>query len=255
MTRTSKHEPGTVCWVDLMTTDAEAARTFYKALFDWTFAIGGPESGYYSMANLGDDHVAGLGQIPSGANMPSAWSVYFASTDLDATIARIKEHGGAVMMGPMDVMEEGRMGVFADPTGAVFGVWQPKRHIGAMRVDEPGAMVWREVMSPDAAKARDFYAKVFDLTTQKIEGGMEYWTFHKDDQTVGGVMQMNDQMHDGMPPHWMTYFAVSDTDASAAKMTELGGKLYGGPFDSPYGRMAFGADPTGGAFAIIKPQR
>lgn len=250
MTTTNKHEPGTVCWVDLMTSDAEKARNFYKALFDWTFAIGGPESGYYSMANLGDDHVAGLGQLPPDSKFPPAWSVYFASADLDATIARIKEYGGTVIMGPMDVMEEGRMGSFVDPTGAMFGVWQPKRHIGAMRVDEPGAMTWREVMSPEAAKAADFYAKVFDLTTQKMEGGMEYYTLQRGNTFVGGVCKATEA-----PPHWRTYFAVSDTDAAVAKIRELGGNVFTEPFDSPYGRLAFVADPTGAAFAVIKPAR
>lgn len=255
MTRTSKHEPGTICWVDLMTSDAERARNFYKALFDWTFAIGGPESGYYAMANLGDDHVAGLGPLPPGATFPSAWSVYFAAADLDATAQRIRTNGGIVVMGPMDVMEEGRMAMCVDPTGAAFGVWQPKRHTGAQIVDEPGTMVWREVMSPDATKARDFYCKVFDLEAKKLEGEMAYWTLQKGEHVFGGVMQMNDQQHKGMPPHWMTYFAVADVDASAKKMKELGGTTFTEPFDTPYGRMTFGADPTGAAFAIMTPAR
>jgi predicted enzyme related to lactoylglutathione lyase len=237
-----------------MTSDAEKARNFYKALFDWTFVIGGPESGYYSMANLGDDHVAGLGPLPQNMDMPSMWSVYFASADIDATAARVKAYGGHVTLGPMDVMEEGRMALCVDSTGAVFGVWQPKRHIGAMRVDQPGTMAWREVVSVDAAKARDYYANVFGLTAQPVEG-MEYWTLHKGDTVVCGVMQANNIMHSGMPSHWMTYFAVSDTDAAAKKLQELGGKLFTGPFDSPYGRIATAADPMGAAFSIIKPSR
>jgi predicted enzyme related to lactoylglutathione lyase len=252
MTKTDKHEAGTVCWVDLMTTDAEKARNFYKALFDWTFWVGGPETGHYAMGKLGDDNVAGLGQIQPGMNFPSAWTVYFASDNLDATAEKVKANGGNVVMGPMDVMEEGRMGVFADSTGAVFGVWQPKNHTGATRVDEPGAMTWREVLSKDGAKARDFYAKVFGLEPKKLEGGMEYWTLHKGPNTVCGVMTMNDKQHAGMPPHWNNYFAVKNADESAKKVTELGGKVFAPPFDSPYGRIAIVADPTGAAFSIVQ---
>ncbi|HUS32292.1 MAG TPA: VOC family protein [Kofleriaceae bacterium] len=252
MTKTDKHEAGSVCWVDLMTTDAEKARNFYKGLFDWTFFVGGPETGHYSMGKLGDDNVAGLGQIQDGMKMPSAWTVYFASDDLDATIEKIKANGGSVMMGPMDVMTEGRMGVFTDSTGVVFGVWQPMNHKGAGRVDEPGAMTWREVMTKDAAKAREFYGKVFGLEAKKLEGGsMDYWTLHKGPNTVCGVMQMTDK-HAHMPPHWNNYFAVANADAAAKKVTELGGQVYAQPFDSPYGRIAIVADPTGAAFSIVQ---
>lgn len=254
MTTIGKHAPGTISWVDLMTTDAEKAREFYKGLFGWTFAIGGPESGHYSMANLGNDHVAGLGQIGPEMKMPSAWSVYFSTDDVDETVAKVKANGGRVMMGPMDVMEEGRMAVFTDPTGAVFGAWQPKRHGGAQRIDEPGTMTWYEVNTPDAVKARDFYCKVFGLEPQKLEGGgapTEYYTLHRGPKTVGGVLQMTKEWA-GVPPHWMAYFAVGNTDAAVKKITSLGGKVGVAPFDTPYGRIAVATDPTGAAFSIVQ---
>lgn len=252
MTKTNKHDPGTVCWVDLMTSDAEKARNFYKAMFDWTFAVGGPESGYYSMANLGEDHVAGLGPIPEGMKMPSAWSVYFCTDNVDTTAERVKANGGKVMMGPMDVMDEGRMAVLADPTGAVFGAWQPMKHTGAERIDEPGAMCWYEVYTTDAAKARDFYCKVFNLEPKKLEGAeVDYWTFHKGPKTVGGCMKMTEHMA-GMPSHWNTYFAVKDCDAAAKRVAELGGKVMAPPFDTPYGRMSAVFDPIGAAFCVIE---
>ncbi|HTL36137.1 MAG TPA: VOC family protein [Kofleriaceae bacterium] len=250
--KTNKHEPGTVCWVDLMTTDAEKARNFYKALFDWTFWVGGPETGHYSMGKLGEENVAGLGQIQQGMNMPPAWTVYFASDNLDATIEKIKANGGNVMMGPMDVMEEGRMGVFTDPQGAAFGVWQPKNHKGAGRIDEPGAMCWHEVYTTDAEKAIEFYSRVFGLERKKLDApGIEYFTLHKGPKTVGGVMKFSPQMH-GQHPRWNTYFDVADTDASVKKLESLGGKVMAPPFDTPYGRMSAVFDPTGAAFCLIK---
>ncbi len=254
MTTIGKHVPGTISWVDLMTTDAEQAREFYKGLFGWTFAIGGPESGHYAMANLGNDHVAGLGQIGPGTKMPSAWSVYFSTDDVDDTAAKVKANGGTVMMGPMDVMEEGRMAVFTDPTGAVFGAWQPKRHSGAQRIDEPGTMTWYEVNTPDAAKARDFYCKVFGLEPHKLDGGgppTEYYTLHKGPKTVGGVLQMTKEWA-GVPPHWMAYFAVPNTDAAVKTITSLGGKVGVAPFDTPYGRIAVATDPTGAVFSVVQ---
>ena len=255
MSKIEKHAPGTICWVDLMTTDAEKAREFYKALFDWTFAISGPEAGHYALAQKDGDQVAGLGPKPPGAAFPPAWSVYFASDDVDATAAKVTEAGGKIVMPPMDVMEEGRMAVFADTAGAVFGVWQAKRHGGAKRINEPAAMCWHEVYAPDAKQAVDFYARVFALEPHKMEmkdgPPTEYYTLHKGPTTVGGVMQMTKEWA-GVPPHWMAYFAVQDTDASVKRITELGGKVAVPPFDTPYGRIAVVNDPTGAVFSIIK---
>jgi predicted enzyme related to lactoylglutathione lyase len=257
MTKIDKHVPGTVTWVDLMTTDPTGVQKFYGELFGWTFDIGGPETNHYAMAKLGGANVGGVGPQPPGAQFPPAWSVYFASDDVDATIAKVKELGGNLVMGPMDVMEEGRLAFFADPTGAHFGVWQAKRHHGAQVIDEPGAMCWHEVATPDAAKARDFYCRLFGLEPQKMQtdqANFEYYTLHKGPKVVGGVLQMTKEWA-GVPPHWMSYFAVADTDDAAKKITALGGKVSVPPFDTPYGRIAVVNDPSGAVFSIIKQSR
>jgi predicted enzyme related to lactoylglutathione lyase len=150
-------------------------------------------------------------------------------------------------------MGEGRLAFCMDPTGAAFGLWQPMRHTGARVVDEHGAMTWAEVNTRDAVKARDFYASVFGAEPSRLEGeNMEYYTLKKGDKTFGGVLQMNDQWPANVPPHWMAYFAVDDADAAARRVTELGGKVMHGPFDTPYGRIAVVSDPAGAVFSIIK---
>lgn len=251
MTHVSSHRPGTPCWVDLMTPDVEAARSFYGALFDWTFDIGGPESYGYTMCKLGGRNAAGMGQKPPDAPFPSAWSVYFAVADADETAAKIRGAGGQVVMEPMDVSDAGRMAVCADPGGAVFGLWQARQHTGAEIIDEPGAMTWREVNTRDGARIRDFYASIFDLEHHKMEG-MDYWTLNVGDKAHAGVLQMDAHWPAEVPPHWMTYFAVPDVEAAAAHLTELGGKVCVPAFDSPYGRIAVVEDLAGAVFSIIK---
>jgi predicted enzyme related to lactoylglutathione lyase len=246
-----KHNVGTPTWMDLMTTDLEKARAFYGALFGWKFLIGSKETGYYTMCQLDGRNVAGMGQRPADAPFPPAWSLYFEVDDIDAYAARVRKHGGHVGMGPMDVMEEGRLAFCSDPTGAHFGMWQSKKHQGAKLVGEPGSMAWHEVNTRDAARARDFYAAVFGLEPKKMEG-MEYWTLHKGPQTVGGVFQMDSKWPSGVPAHWMNYFAVTDTDAAVKKVTEMGGKVHVPPMDTPYGRRATVTDPAGAAFTVIK---
>lgn len=137
-TRDEPWPQGTPSWVDLMVDDAEAAARFYGDLFGWESEAGSPETGGYRIAMLGGRAVAGIGSVPPGAQMPSVWTTYIAVDDLDATATRVTEHGGTIMMGPMDVMDQGRVAVAADPTGAVFGMWQAQQHIGAGRVNEAG---------------------------------------------------------------------------------------------------------------------
>ena len=246
---------GTVAWVDLQTPDLDKARRFYGELLGWSF-IGGddPNAANYTTAQIRGRKVAGLAKPPAQTKSPSAWTVYFATDNADDLVRRAKDEGGTVLMPTMDVMEHGRMALLSDPTGAVFGIWQAKLHHGAEVIDEPGAMTWHEVYSHDVSKAREFYARLFGLEQKRLEStDIEYWTLHKGDKTVGGLMQMTAAMPKDVPSHWNTYFAVADADASAKRVTSLGGKVMQPPFDTPYGRMSAVIDPLGASFCIIQP--
>lgn len=255
MSKIDRHEPGTISWVDLMTPDLSIAREFYGDLLGWSF-IGGddPRTAFYTQCQIEGRIVVGMGKLEPGMSMPSQWGIYFDAEDADRAAASIREHGGQVISGPMDVMEFGRMVVASDPTGACFGVWQAKSHSGALTVREPGAMCWHEVNTRDAVKAAGFYAAVFGLTARRIEAGsIEYHALQKGDKTVAGVLQMDASWPAEIPPHWMTYFQVEDTDAIAAKAGSLGGKVAVEPCDEPYGRFAVISDPAGAYFSVIVP--
>ena len=253
MTTVDKHAPGTVCWVDLMTTDPGAARTFYGSLFDWSFDIGGPETMGYTLCRLGGKNVAGLGPMMPGASHPTVWTLYHAVTDADATVSRIEEAGGEVVMPPMDVMEHGRMAIVKEPTGGTFGLWQDKTHGGMRVIDDPGSLAWSELNTRDHDKAAAFFRTVFGHEVKPLGApGMTYSTLHLGDKTVGGILQMDASWPAEVPPHFMIYFAVADTDASCAKIKELGGQVCVPPFDTPYGRIAVVNDPQGGTFSVVK---
>jgi uncharacterized protein len=254
MAEVTSYAPGTPSWVDLMTSDPEGARTFYAGLFGWEIEVGPPETGNYGMARLRGHNVAGLGGEPARDGMPTAWTTYIATDDVDGAVKRIADAGGEVMMGPMDVMGEGRMAVATDPTGAVFGMWQPGGHSGASLVNEPGTISWNELATRDLAAARRFYGAVFGYDWADVdtgEGGPLYATFVVGGRSVGGAMQMNDQWPAGIPSHWMPYFAVADADEAVAAVERLGGRVNVPPMDSPYGRFAIVADPQGGVFSVI----
>lgn len=245
------YEPGTPSWVDLGSPDPDAAADFYSGLFGWTVAEPGADAGGYRMATLHDRPVAGLGpqQQP---DIPPYWTTYVSVSDADAVTKGVRAAGGEVFLEPMDVFDFGRMAVFADSVGAPFAVWQPRAHIGAGLVNEPGTLCWNELTTRDPAAAKAFYPAVFGWsTTDQQMGPATYTEWKLGDRTVAGMMPMDDNWPSEVPSHWMAYFAVADTDASATRAQELGGTISVPPTDIPPGRFAVLNDPHGAVFSII----
>jgi predicted enzyme related to lactoylglutathione lyase len=254
MTHVEAHAPGMPIWVDLLSDNLEASRTFYAALFGWTFDIGPAESGHYTTCSLGGRRVAGMATKPPGPT-PNAWSMYLGVTDSAAKAAAIQEAGGNLLMGPMEVFDHGTMTVAMDPTGAAFGLWQPKVHTGFQIINEPGSFAWVDLYTRDLARASEFYRRVFGYETVNMDG-MPYVTLHLGAdraKVAGGIMQMDPkQFPVGVPSHWNTYFATANTDQAAAQVESLGGKVFAPGFDTEYGRIAVVADPQGATFSLIQ---
>ena len=143
----------------------------------------------------------------------------------------------------------GRMAVCADPTGAVFCLWQSKDHIGAELVNEHGTLTWNEIMTPDIAKASEFYVELFGWAAEVTDlGPMQYTSFLlKDRQTAGGMSSPAD----GIPAHWGVYFCVDDTDALVEQAKGLGATVFAEPTDIPPGRFATLTDPQGAMFNVL----
>jgi predicted enzyme related to lactoylglutathione lyase len=250
-TRTS-YDPGVPCWVDLGTDDPDGARAFYGDLFGWTFDIGGPEYGGYTMCLLDGAPVAGMMQTQS-AEQPVAWSTYIATDDLDTTVMNATAAGATVIVEPMEVSEAGRMAFLLDPTGAAIGLWQAGGHAGSARVNEHGAVVWNELATRDLEAAETFYGRVFGWAFQPMEiPGMEYSVFEVDHRVTGGLMQMGDDWPEGVPPYWSVTFHVDDVDAASARAKELGATEHVGLTDTEYGRFTIVTDPAGAAFTLMQ---
>ena len=262
--------PGVPCWIDTSQPDPEAAAEFYGGLFGWELEDvmpPGSEAKYFIARIRGGD-VAAVGSIAQGAPPMAIWNTYIWVDDADATASKVSDAGGTTLSEPFDVMDSGRMAVFADPEGAVFNVWQAKEHKGARVVNEAGALNFNGLGTRDVEGAKAFYGAVFGWQTMTVGGGNEMWTLpaygdHLEERTPGlreQVAQMGgpagfenvvasinpipDDQPD-VPPHWSVTFATDDADATAAKAAELGGKVVVPPFDAPWVRMTLIADPQG----------
>lgn len=263
MPQRDSYEPGTPSWADTSQPDPQSAVEFYTGLFGWEAEDGMPEDeqGQYFLCRLGGRNVAAISsQMPEAPPIP-VWNTYITVEDADATAAKAKEAGGNVLMEPFDVMEAGRMAVVADPAGAVFCVWQPKEEPGARLVNEPGTLSWNELATRDPDGAKEFYGVLFGWSANPMDfGEVSYTVWQLDgadgESGVGGMIPMTGhQWPEDLPPHWMVYFAVEDTDAAAGKALGLGGKVVVEPFDTPAGKIAVLNDPSGAAFSIITPSQ
>jgi uncharacterized protein len=255
MSERTSYAPGTPCWVDLGTPDIEAAVAFYGGLFGWE--IPEPENaeqaGGYRQAMLRGKPVAGVMPLMQ-EGQPPAWSSYVSVEDAEATTAKVTEAGGTVIAEPMEVLDLGKMAVFADPTGAVFGIWQPGTFIGAEIVTEPGALSWNELNTRDLGAAKAFYGAVFGWEFEDNDMGEmgTYTTLKLGDDMVGGMLDMGARgVPEQVPAHWQVYFAVGDTDAAVEQAKQGGGSVMVEPMEVPAGRFAILTDPFGASFAVI----
>jgi uncharacterized protein len=252
--RETRWPAGVPCWADLTVPDVQVATDFYSAVLGWTFATPEEPSGGYVIASVGDAAAAGIGPQQS-ADQAAAWMVYFASVDADATAAAVRQAGGQILLPPGDVGPHGRMFVAADPTGAVFGVWQAGSRIGAGIVNEAGGMTWEDLRSTDPDVARAFYTRVFGYVTEGLEmAGPDYTTFSgtPGEAPFGGMGGMFGAPA-GTPSHWLVYFGVADVEAAVTAARKAGGNVLSERFDTPFGPMAALQDPAGAVFWITEP--
>ena len=252
--RTS-HEPGTLSWSDLATTDQEGAKAFYGGLFGWEYdeaPIG--EGQTYSMAKHRGRAAAAIAtqQEDETANgIPPHWNVYVTVDDVDAVSEKAGEAGGNVLAGPFDVMDVGRMSVVADPTGAVLCLWQPGTSIGAEVVNEPGALAWADTATTDADASQAFYGSLLGWRFEQMSEEPPYWVIWNGERTNGGMTVPPE----GVPSNWFPYFAVDDVDATIEAAEAAGGNPFLGPIDVPNGgRFVLIMDPQGAAFAVLSSQ-
>jgi predicted enzyme related to lactoylglutathione lyase len=257
MSTVTKHPEGRFCWSDLLTTDIASARRFYASVFGWTFEEHPtPQGGPYVIALLQTDQVTALSPMPPdmmAQKIPPSWNAYVCVADAAATTKKAEALGAKIVMSPTDVMGEGRMAMIAEPSGGVFSLWQPLRHQGAQRVQEPGSLAWVELMSADVERSTAFLAQLFGWVPHvKDMGSAHYTTWRQGEHRVAGMMAIGKgETH--IPPHWMVYFAVADADSAAQKIVAAGGRMQVPPTDIPeVGRWAIGVDPQGAYFGLIK---
>ena len=254
----ARYTQGTFCWVELGTPDVKGAKQFYSGLLGWSFddIPMGPDQ-FYTMCLIDKKRVAAMYSLSDGIAPPGApphWAAYVAVDSADAIADKAAAAGATLIKEPFDVPEQGRMAVLQDPTGAMFCIWQSENNVGIELKDAPGAWTYGELYTTDAAKAGTFYSQTFGWTLQQHDmGPMGVYTLFQrpgESDNKGGMMQIGPHMQ-GVPSHWLNYFAVTNVDASVEKAKSLGARVQVPPMDIPnIGRFSVITDPQGASFAV-----
>jgi predicted enzyme related to lactoylglutathione lyase len=245
---------GAPCWIDLYTSDPQRAKRFYGRLFGWTTMDPGPEYGGYSLFQRDGKATAGCMGNSGEEGHPDSWTIYLHTDDADRTVAAATAGGGQVVVEPMDVTENGRMAMVVDPGGAGIGIWQPKEVKGFEVRGEVGAPAWFELHTRAYDESVAFYRDAFgwDAHTAGDTDEFRYTTLGEGESGLAGIMDASKFVPEDAPAQWYVYFETEDADATAALAVELGGSVVDEPVDTPYGRLATLADPTGTRFKLLQ---
>ncbi len=244
--------PGKFVWFELVSKDAKKAQAFYGDVLGWQvepFAMG---NGTYEMIYAGGTTIGGYAR-PKSDREPSHWISYVSVEDVDAAAKAAAANGGSVVEAPSDIPGVGRTARIADPQGAELCVFKNNTGDPADAHPPNGAWLWNELHTTDPQKALSFYENVVGFSHRAMDMGPA-GTYHI--VSRGGVDRggVTSHLPNGVPPHWLPYVIVDDTDATIARARAAGGTIPMNPEDIPgIGRFGVLKDPTGAALAVMKP--
>ena len=255
MSERDSYPAGVPCWVTNLQHDVPAARVFYGTLFGWEMESGPGDVAPYATGRLRGREVAAIGTMPVSDATP-AWVTEVSTDDLEVTVGRVRAAGGEVLQEVVDFSPVGRLGVFTDPLGATFCVWEAGTRQGAQVVNESSAWSMSALQTDDPGRAARFYGDVFGWETEAFGpatmfrlpgyvGGEEAQPVPRD------VVAVMVPAAAGAPALWGVDFWIDDVERAVDDVRRLGGSVLAGPYDAPPSfSQAVVADPGGAAFSL-----
>jgi predicted enzyme related to lactoylglutathione lyase len=254
MTTPTAPPTGAPCWIDLLTSDPDRARTFYCDLFGWTAGEASAEFGGYFMFFRDGQPVAGAMPGQPGVDVMDQWGIYLSADDAHETLDAALAAGATLRQPAVDIADLGTSAVIDDPNGARIGLWQVNTFpgFGGVRAAE-GRPAWVELHTRNYDSAVAFYRDVFgwDVHVAADTPQFRYSTLGPDADAHAGIMDATAFLPPDAPALWSVYFGADDVDATLARAAELGGSVVIPAEDTPYGRLATATDPTGAQFKLI----
>ncbi len=248
---------GRFLWHELLTSDTEGAQAFYQPLIGWDTTVWDQTGQPYTMWTLADQPKGGLMELAAEAqaqDAPPHWLMYVGVPDVDSAVEQAQQLGADTRREPFDIPTVGRIGILADPQGAVFAVFTPADPPPVETAGGVGDVFWHELATTDYAAAFAFYSALFGwrkTEAMDMGGGQMYQMYGRGADSLGGMFNKPAEMPG--PPAWLLYISVPSVDDAVDQVKELGGRVLNGPMEVPGGsgdRVAQCVDPQGAAFAL-----
>ncbi|WP_311213533.1 MULTISPECIES: VOC family protein [unclassified Arthrobacter] len=255
MTARKHYASGEPCWADLQTRDVAAAKDFYQQVFGWNFKdLPTPDGRSYAQAFVKDQLVAVIAPqnpMQEAAGTHGQWNIYIAATDTDEIADDAVHAGGKLLFGPEAVADTGVLAFIEPPGGGTTGIWQAGTHLGSHLYNEPGALAWAELSTPEPQSAVAFFQQLFghEVTEYPQDDGGSYSTLMVKGDEVAGIVPADE----GDEASWQVYFGVADLRQAVEAAVAAGGELLVEPEDKPgTGSLATIQDPQGGVLSLIQ---
>ncbi|MFW0773969.1 VOC family protein [Paenarthrobacter nitroguajacolicus] len=255
MTSRKHYASGEPCWADLQTRDVAAAKSFYEQIFGWTYKdLPTPDGRSYAQAFVKDQLVAVIAPqnpMQEAAGMRGQWNVYISATDTEEIAEDAVHAGGKLQFGPEAVADTGVLAFIEPPGGGTTGIWQAGTHVGSHLFNEPGALAWAELLTPEPQAAVAFFQQLFghEVTEYPQDDGGSYSTLMVKGDEVAGIVPADE----GDEAGWQIYFGVADLRKAVEAAAAAGGELLVEPEDRPEaGSLATIQDPQGGVLSLIQ---
>jgi hypothetical protein len=237
-----------------MTTDPDAARTFYGKVVGWK-PVAWDRDPSYTFWMTGKTPMGGLMALSAEAAAAGArpgWMAYIGTDDIEATVRDVERLGGKVLRPAWEIPSVGKIAILQDPQGAVFAAYSPATVPSPKYPVAVGDFSWHELATTDPDAAFGFYQELFGW---QVTGSHDmgpagiYRMFGLDGHSFGGVYRKPAEME--APPRWLLYAKVRDIRKAAAAAQAAGGTVVNGPMEVPGGDwIAQIVDPQGVAFAV-----
>ena len=243
---TNDYHPGKFVWHDLLTADMESAKIFYGALFGWSFE----QQGRYAVISNQGRKLGGILEVRNRdkREAEAIWLGSLSVADVDGSADFVKEQGGSVIKGPVNMELRGRSVLIADPQGAQLLLLHANGGDPDDAAPAIGDWLWNEIWTNTPKATTDFYQTLGGY--EVLSKGKDYQILNRDGKWRAGIRHLIDSQFN---VRWVPSVRVDDLAAIVDKVEGLGGVVWVRPDEAPSnGDTALISDSTG---ALLMVQR
>ncbi len=242
---TNTYHPGKFVWVDLLTPDVNDARTFYGGLFGWSFE----QHGRYTVIKNNGHSIAGIVEVKPkpGKKAEALWLTAMSIADVDKAVTFVKEEGGTILKGPVDMENRGRGALVSDPQGAQLVLLHATGGDPSDTTHEIGDWIWNEIWSNVPHKTSRFYKMLGGYDSILI--GNDYEILSSEKRWRGGIRYIFKEFYRA---RWVPAIRVADPVKILEKVEQLGGTILVRPEEPPSSGDTALISDTSGALLILQ---